>query len=415
MLNQPITRRRFVGRGLALLAATPSIPSFLALTADQLAVAAAEPGAAKNSDLPVLVVLQLAGGNDALSMIIPYGDDAYHRARPTLGRAARDVLKLDDTIGLNPNLTGLKNLLEQKHLAIVQGVGYPNPSRSHFRSMDVWQSAQPQTEHPLSGWLGRYFDQTCGGEPDPHVGLAIGQSLPLAMSGGRVTPLALENPDRYRYRGPDPQRFEALNQLPRNSDEANANQSALQFITRTAIDAQRSSRRIRDLAGGISSRNGYPATQLGQQLRTVAAMICGNLGSRVYYVTLGGFDTHVQQQGRHDALMRQLGESIEAFWKDLSSAREAERVMMMTFSEFGRRVSQNASGGTDHGAAAGLFLIGPKLPAAIFNPHPSLTDLDQGDLRWQVDFRSVYATLLEKWLKTPSAPILGGRWPMVNL
>ncbi len=239
--------------------------------------------------------------------------------------------------------------------------------------------------------------------------MSIGESLPLSMQGEKVTPLAFERPESYRYNGPDTEAYIDLNRLdqPRTSQVQTATQAELEFLTRTAMDAQVSSDRIGRMVRGHKPGINYPNNQLGNGLRTIAAMIGGGLSTRVYYASLGGFDTHAQQRGRHDNLMRQFAESISAFWQDLKHQGNHDRVLIMTFSEFGRRVAANASNGTDHGAAAPMFLFGKHVNPGILGRHPSLTDLDQGDLKYSVDFRHIYAAILDQWLETPSEPILG--------
>jgi uncharacterized protein (DUF1501 family) len=406
---------------LTLLAVAPTIPTFL----DQTVMALSDPFDSKltqqttGKDGKILVVVQLSGGNDGLSMVIPYGDDVYYQARARISHPAKDILKINDYLGLHPNLTGLKNLYDNGDLAIVQGVGYPNPNRSHFRSMDIWQSAEPERQQPSTGWIGRYFDNTCPG-CDPHVGVAIGDALPLAMQGEKVLPLSFERPDSYRYNGRDKADYVKLNQadlqgsaiLPPKTVTA---QNQLDFLHRTAMDAQLSSEEILRLTRNHSSPAAYPANEFGNGLKTIAAMIAGGLPTRVYYVALGGFDTHVGQLARHDALMKQLSDGLSAFWQDLKQQGNQDRVLAMTFSEFGRRVQENASNGTDHGAAAPMFVMGTSIKQGIVSPHPSLTDLDQGDLKYLVDFRSVYASMLQNWLNTPSKPILGDQYPLLPL
>jgi len=415
------TRRIFLQKGLTLLAVAPTIPTFL----DQTVMALNDPYDTKltqqatGKDGKILVVVQLSGGNDGMSMVIPYGDDVYYQARARISHPAKDILKINGYLGLHPNLTGLKNLYDNGDLAIVQGVGYPNPNRSHFRSMDIWQSAEPERQQPSTGWIGRYFDNTCPG-CDPKVGVAIGDALPLAMQGEKVLPLSFERPDSYRYNGRDKADYVKLNQadlqgsaiLPPKTVTA---RNQLDFLHRTAMDAQLSSEEILRLTRNHSSPAPYPANEFGNGLKTIAAMIAGGLPTRVYYVALGGFDTHVGQLGRHDALMKQLSDGLSAFWQDLKQQKNQDRVLAMTFSEFGRRVQENASNGTDHGAAAPMFVMGSSIKQGIVSPHPSLTDLDQGDLKYMVDFRSVYASMLQNWLNTPSKPILGDQYPLLPL
>jgi uncharacterized protein (DUF1501 family) len=295
--------------------------------------------------------------------------------------------------------------------------------------MDIWHSAQPEKEIVTTGWLGRYFDNTCSGS-DPHVGVSIGERLPLAMQGQRIMPLSFERTESYRYNGPDAPVHARLNkpdesgemidppQPPAKNRLLNAARgkqqpieitpaSQLDFLHRTAMDAQVSSDEILRMTTRHVPAASYPGGAFGAGLRTIAAMIGGGLPTRVYYVALSGFDTHANQKGRHDNLMTQLAAGVSAFWQDMEKQGNADRVMMMTFSEFGRRVQQNASQGTDHGAAAPMLMLGTSLKRGIVGRHPSLTDLDQGDLKYTLDFRSVYATLLQEWLDTPSKPILG--------
>jgi len=421
------TRRVFLQKGMTLLAVASTIPTFL----DQTVMALADPFDVKatqqdsGKDGKILVVVQLSGGNDGLSTVIPYGDDRYYQARTAISHQPKDILKIDNYVGLHPNLAPLKAIFDGGDLAVVQGVGYPNPNRSHFRSMDIWQSAQPEREQPSTGWLGRYFDNTCPG-CDPHVGVSMGETLPMAMQGEKVFPISFERPDSYRYNGHDKPHYLALNQIqtsaalpiplaaPQKKVVATA-QTQLDFLHRTAMDAQLSSEEILRITRNHSTSAKYPANEFGNGLKTIAAMIGGGLPTRVYYVALGGFDTHAAQLQRHDTLMKQLADGLSAFWSDLKTQKNSQRVLVMSFSEFGRRVVQNASNGTDHGAAAPMFVMGSSIRQGLVGQHPSLGDLDQGDLKYLIDFRSVYATILQNWLQTPSKPILGDQFPLLPL
>ena len=442
MFENPTTRRVFLQKGLTMLAVGATVPTFL----DQTVMALANPldmpltQQPSGKDGKILVIVQLSGGNDGLNTIVPYADDAYHRARPAIGHAASGVLKVDNYIGMHPNLAPLKELYDDGMMSIVQGVGYPNPNRSHFRSMDIWHSADPGKEVVTNGWLGRFFDNTCAG-CDPHVGVSIGEQMPLAMKGDRITPLSFDRPETYRYNGRNKEEYLALNRIDPSVAQQQAStesrivaagtkshvapaaaakpivtpSSQLDFLHRTAMDAQLSSDDILRMTARHQPPAAYPGGSFGNGLRTIAAMIAGGLPTRVYYVSLGGFDTHANEKGRHDQLMQQLAQGINAFWKDLKKQENADRVMMMTFSEFGRRVEQNASGGTDHGAAAPMFVFGQKVKSGIVGKHPSLTDLDSGDLKFGTDFRSVYATILQNWLDAPSKPILGAQFATLPL
>jgi uncharacterized protein (DUF1501 family) len=409
------TRREFLQKGLTVAAVTMTVPSFLTRTAYALNDPTDVKPIARASDEPILVVLQLAGGNDGLNTIVPFANDDYYRVRPQLAIPKDQVLRINDQVGMNPQLTALKSLYDEGHMAIVQGVGYPNPNRSHFRSMEIWETASGADQFEKYGWIGRYFDNTCKGEPDPTLGVSIGGQAPLTFRNAHSIGVAMESPDRYQW-NPGVGMMGGAEQKKKVFEELNAPRPqaphGLDFLQRTALNAQVSSARIREAINKYQSTAEYPPNSLlGQGLRMVAAMIAGGLESRVYYASLPGFDTHSAQRPTHTNLLTQLATSVRAFYQDLRTQGNAQRVLVMTFSEFGRRVSENASGGTDHGTAAPMFLFGDMIKPGIYGEHPSLTDLDQGDLKYAVDFRSVYATVLEKWLKTESPKVLNGSFP----
>lgn len=429
------TRREFLFTGLTLASAAIAVPSFI----ERSALGLTQP-AAGTSSIPgvpeerVLVVVQLSGGNDGLNTVVPYLDDAYYRSRPAIGIKADQVLKLGKSdVGLHPSLTGFRDLHDEGLLTVVQGVGYPNPNRSHFKSMDIWHTAD--TSATGDGWLGRYFDAECCGygkgesgrpdgsraaEPIGQPGIAVMREAPLAMRGRKAQPIAFESAESFRWSGSLEKKDLAkyYDQLTRGEADAKQAVSAVgdansNFLTRTALDAQVSSDTIRK-AVAASPRVSYPGgNRLGEQLQMVASMVNANLKTRVYYVSLGGFDTHDNQggaQGRHAQLMTQLSGAVKAFYADLKKQGNDGRVMTMVFSEFGRRVAQNGSNGTDHGTAAPMFLIGPMVQPGVATRHPSLTDLDQGDLKFNTDFRSVYAGILGGWLKGDAKAILEGSY-----
>jgi uncharacterized protein (DUF1501 family) len=299
----------------------------------------------------------------------------------------------------------------------VQGVGYPNPNRSHFTSMDIWHTAN--TEAHGNGWIGRYFDCTCNGTPVPEGAVAIGRESPLAMQGAIQKPVSFESAELFRWLGEDLAKDGSLkkpyDEINRGGSLDNVDpDSQLGFLTRTALDAQVSSERIR---AAVAKRPlvPYPGGNLSRQLQTVGAMIRDGMKTRVYYVSLGGFDTHANQTPTHANLMRQLGDSLNAFYKDMKAQGNSGRVLTMVFSEFGRRVTQNASGGTDHGCAAPMYFIGEKVKPGLLGTHPSLTDLDDGDLRFNVDFRSVYTAVLEDWMGAPADKILGKQFKKAKI
>lgn len=403
------TRREFL-QGLGLIGVGATLPNFLVRTA--LA------GPTAKSGESILVVLQLSGGHDGLSAVVPYRDDDYGRNRTVTRIPANEVVKISDEIGLHPNLKGFKELLDQQSFAVVQGVGYPNPNRSHFKSMDIWHLGD-NSGRPISyGWLGRYCDRVHQEPRDPVLAVAIGgDRAPLAMQGKEYTGLSVRQPEAYRLlveRSNEKlgQRYRKLNEMTVQDPKQN---TYLQFVARTAVAASASSDEILKKSQRQSSAS-FPRTPLGTSLQTVANLIAGGLKTRIYYVFQGGYDTHAGQKQRHDRLMTELNDAVVAFQKDLAQQGNAKRVLTIGFSEFGRRVRENGSQGTDHGAAGPMFLVGPGVKPGLHGKHPSLAaaDLQNGDLKHVHDFRSVYATVLEKWLGTSSQPILGERFPLLD-
>lgn len=424
------TRRSFLRTTMFGAATSWTVPVFVQNTFSSLHAAAADAAtqAVTGKDSPILVLVQLAGGNDGLNTVIPFADDSYHRARRTLAIKEKAALKLDDHTALHPSLPFFEKSFKDGALSILHGVGYPNPNRSHFRSTEIWTRATDANKVGTTGWIGRYFDNACPGE-DPTVGVALVDRQPDAFVATKRPGIALKAPDLYRWmqgRADGDEAEDVFRQM--NSPDAEMGAAggsidmvaggnggpalgtasdALSFLERTGLDAQMSSDKVRELLRKSKVRAGYPGQPLGQSLQLVARMIEGGLPTRVYYVSHGGFDTHAGQENAHAQRLQQLNDSLEAFVKDLEAQGARDRVLIMTFSEFGRRVQENANGGTDHGAAAPLFVLGPKVKAGIIGAQPSLTDLDNGDLKFHTDFRSVYATVLENWLKTPSKPVLG--------
>ena len=423
------SRRALLSRGMVLASGAVTIPYFLQKSAVVLAQAT-DPALSSQAGVPedrILVVVQLAGGNDGLNTVIPFEDDAYYRARPSIGVPREQVVRLSakQDVGVHPALAGVKSLYDDGLATIVQGVGYPNPNRSHFTSMDIWHTAD--TDAQGDGWLGRYFDNQCAGAPggaggcSGHDGIAIGREAPLAMQGRAFNPIAFETPDLFRWTGLDlhPAMAQPYDEILKGElDPAiEAENPNAVFLTRTAMDAQIASDKIRR-AVEQQPLAPYPNSGLARQLAMVASMIRAGLRTRVYYVSLGGFDTHAGQgaaQGQHANLLRQMGDAVAAFYADLKAAGNDGRVLTMSFSEFGRRVAQNGSGGTDHGAAAPMFLFGPMVRAGVAGRHPSLDNLDEGDLRFHTDFRQVYATVLGEWLRGDATEVLGKRYKPVDI
>jgi uncharacterized protein (DUF1501 family) len=438
------TRREFLRTTVLGSALSWTVPAFLANTLSALQSEAADSATqiVTGKDSTILVVLQMAGGNDGINTVVPYANDFYHKARPKIGLSADKIIKLNDDTGLHGAMGGFKDLYDAGNLAIVQGVGYPNPNRSHFRSTEIWQTASDSDRIEKYGWLGRYFDNDCGGA-DPTVGVTIGNQLPEAFFAKSPKGIVLNNPQNYRFESnahPKPgqtdmteESYKKLNELemssplpdggPSMTPDENSGGSisslaagmpmqggrAIDFIERTALDAQMSSDQVRAIAAKVQNQAVYPGSQLGNSLKLVAKLIGGGLPTRIYYVSQGGYDTHTNQLNSQQRLLGDLAESTKSFVADMKAQGNMGRVLVMTFSEFGRRVNENANGGTDHGAAAPMFIVGDKVKAGLLGKYPSLApqDLFEGDIKYNVDFRNVYASVLETWLKTKSAPILG--------
>jgi uncharacterized protein (DUF1501 family) len=407
------TRRDFLrllgSAGIVSIGALP--PRFLVHAAETRAGAAAR-------DKRVLVLIQLAGGNDGLNTVVPLGDPAYEKARPGIGIPKGQALRLNNQFGLHPNLTGLRELYDEGKLAIVDGVGYPNPDRSHFRSMDIWQSAQPQNENPRDGWLGRALEWQFDRQPALAEALTLGtDKLPLAFVSTRVNVPTLRRLEDFQL--VDGQSSTANRDLTRSAMKQLSAKPAsaggeLDFLRRATTTALTSAERLKSLASTYRTTVDYPSTGLASRLKLIAQMLTADLPARMFLVSLDGFDTHSQQQPGHAALMAELSGAIRAFEQDLVEHKLSDRVVLATYSEFGRRVAENGSLGTDHGAASMLFALTPTGKSGFHGQHPSLTDLTDGDLKFTTDFRSVYATLLDKWLEIPSAGVLGAEFPKLS-
>ncbi|MDB5040245.1 MAG: hypothetical protein JWN27_971 [Candidatus Eremiobacteraeota bacterium] len=360
----------------------------------------------------VLVVIQMGGGNDGLNTVVPYADDNYRRYRPGIAIAPAQVLKLDEGIGFNPALKGLDELYKQGKVAVVQGVGYPNPNRSHFEATQIWETASPDRPQQY-GWLGRYLDRRYPvGSKTPSLfeAVSLGDALPAALVASHVEVPAIGALGAFGYNaGRDLAVKQSAGVL---YDGAKAGQSPyLAMIAQTARDAYHGGDVLRAQTAAFANAATYPANGFAQQLALAAKLIGSSAGSKIVFVSIGSFDTHAGQRAQQDRLLGYLGDGLLAFYADLAAHGLDRKVMTLTFSEFGRRVAQNASNGTDHGTAMPLFVIGGGVKGGIYGDHPSLTDLDHGDLKFSTDFRSVYATVIERWLGRDPGPVLGGAYP----
>jgi uncharacterized protein (DUF1501 family) len=395
----------------SLVALGSTVPGFIGRTA-AAAPDASQPGARDT----ILVVIQMTGGNDGLNTVIPFRDDAYGRARPTLKQNANQVLRINDNIGLHPSMTGLSGLLQDHALCVVQGVGYPNPTQSHFRSMDIWQAAS--TVRDLQeGWIGRAL-RSVPGAASFHLANA-NESAPLALTGAPVRVPSITSLDDFQLR------VEASGNADRRQQRTIIETSAtpptggqpnlLDFVRRTAVNTYASSRRLQEIGRNYQPRVPYPGTTLGNHLRLAAQLIDGGLGARLFYVSIDGFDTHANQAFGHTNLLREVSDAMSAFFRDMAARGQRDRILMMTFSEFGRRVQENGSRGTDHGEAAPMFLVGGRVKSGLVGAHPSLTNLSAGNLRFHTDFRQVYAAVLDRWLGVPSRQVLGQEFALADI
>ncbi len=438
-----LQRRDFLKRGAGLVAASLVVPAFLAETARWLdsnpASVTSAPGglATMGSQLMsgqlvggqpvaggpvadtsrrIMVVLLLAGGNDGINTLVPYADPLYYQARPSLAVPREQVLKLNDAVGLSPALRNMKARYDAGEVAVVQGVGYPNPNRSHFRAMDIWQTGVPERIEQ-TGWLGRYL-QACACGTDKHLeGVAMGTSVQKSFWTELTLVPAISNLAAFQYgsarTNPDARAYEvdalrrALNDVRGRPEE-----EFLRQATKIALDDADT---LSQVASSYQTPITYPQGQLGESMKTIAQVIAGDVGTRVFFATLGGFDTHANQIGQQQRLLTELDGSIEAFLQDIERLKRQDDVMVMTFSEFGRRVNENASNGTDHGTAEPLFMVGGGVKGGLYGAYPSLSDLDRGDLKFTTDFRSVYSSVLQGWMGVPSEQILGGSYPTLPL
>ena len=384
-------RRDFL-KNSALASSLFMVPSF---------VKAFENVATKSLGFKKLVIIQLAGGNDGLNTIIPYTNDIYYKERPKLAISKNAVLKATDTLGFHKNLAPLKNLYDKGYLSIINNVGYPNPNRSHFRSTDIWHTASDADQYLDTGWLGRFIDEN---GQFPYTGIEVDDSLSLIMKGEKMNGIATQNA-KILYGNTNTPFFKKVLEV---QNDTHLNEHNLGYLYKTMIEANSSAKHIYNQSKTFATKLTYPNNPFAQQLKTTAEFINSEVNSKVYYVSMGGFDTHFSQESRQEKLLDIYSQSIETFVKDLEQNDTFKDTLIVTFSEFGRRVKQNGSQGTDHGTANNLFIIGKNLKKqGFYNEQPNLSDLDDnGDLKYSVDFRDVYATVLDKWLQVNDEKIL---------
>jgi uncharacterized protein (DUF1501 family) len=394
-----LSRRAFL-KSSTLLALAPTIPSFLAGTAR---------AAKSQTDSRVLVVIELNGGNDGINTVVPFGDEGYAKNRQTLRLPKDRLLKVTDQVGLNPALGDFGKLLDSSRLSVIQGVGYPNPNRSHPESMAIWQTARfTKEEQKCHGWLGRALDQVDRPASTSPAALHVGtESLPAALQGRRTVVSALAQLEDYEANIQGPLRRAIAG--PEAKDDLTA------YIRRTLLDGYLTADSLKEVASGQRTAIAYPETGLAQRLELIARVLKAGMGTRIFYTIQSGYDTHYSQLPRHANLLGELAGAQKAFLDDLAATGLGDRVAVLTFSEFGRRVQENASAGTDHGTAGPVFLAGPKVRSGLAGTTPPLLDLEDGDLKMGIDFRRVYATVLEDWLGLTASDALGGDFAKLPL
>ena len=410
-----LTRRAMIRDGLLAVSAGMIMPTVFARAVRAASNAASEGSTwAQIAQGRTLIVVQMAGGNDGLNTVVPYTDSAYYQARPTLAIPQAQVLPLNSRLGMHPAMKALQPLWQQGRMAVVEGVGYPNPNLSHFASMDIWQTLDLNGQG-AQGWLGKYVAGMVDKDGHPFQSLAVGTTLPIALKSLNADVPVVADPKNYRLL-PDPgetkqtslaeARVQALLKLY-NTYPASAPYAAL--LDATAQSAVQGSKTLNEVVSQYKPATQYPNTSFAKGLQVLAEVIVQGLGLRVGYVTLGGFDTHSEQAGTQTRLLTDLAEGLAAFYADLNAHSAADNVVVMTWSEFGRRVEENASQGTDHGTAAPLFVVGNSVQGGIYGEPPDLSTLDNaGNLVYTTDFRSVYATVLDRWLGAPADAVLGG-------
>jgi uncharacterized protein (DUF1501 family) len=407
------TRRDFLKTSAAtgtLVSWGLTVPTFLSRTAAATLVPD-RPGAKDT----ILVVIQLTGGNDGMNTVIPYKDENYAKLRPTLRIPTPQIKKIDDEVGLHPGLTGLTELLQDQAFCVVQGVGYPNPDQSHFRSMDIWQAAST-ADTLTEGWIGKALRGMPAAASFHLAGNNERSWLSLAGAPARVPSITSLEDFQLRTAAANSADKKAQRTIIEETAKPQPGQpNLLDFVKRTAVNTYDSSRRLQEIGKNYQPKSPYPGTPLANKLKLAAQLIDANIGARIFYVSIDGFDTHANQLAAHANLLQQVSGAMTAFYKDLAARGHKDRILLMTFSEFGRRPYENGSKGTDHGAAAPMLLAGGKVKAGAIGKHPNLTDHRMGNLKYHTDFRQVYAAILDQWLGVSSKEVLGGTFQPVEI
>ncbi|NNC85104.1 MAG: DUF1501 domain-containing protein [Bacteroidia bacterium] len=397
-------RRKFI-MSSSVLSASLMLPKFISCSPNNLT--------AQNTNGKRLIVIQLAGGNDGLNTFIPYQNDIYYKSRPFIGITKNEAFKLTDDMGLHPKMEGLKKLYDEGLVSVINSVGYPNPNRSHFRSMDIWQSASGSDEYLDTGWIGRYLDSDCPSNCKNSLdAIEIDDSLSLAMKGDQVKGMSFKDA-KLLYENTNHTYIKALSS---HASEQRVGADNSLFLHKVLTETVQNADYIFNKSKTYKSTVNYPQSMLSKQLKTIGQLIGSGSSTSVYYASHGGFDTHVGQNGKHGRLLNIYSDAVSALVQDLKNTDNLKDTIILTFSEFGRRVTQNASRGTDHGTANNVTIIGGSLKnAGFYNDTPDLRNLDNNDLKYQVDFRSVYSTVLSNWLGADSNKILGSKFKALDI
>ncbi len=406
----PISRRDFLLKSAGFVSVSAMAPRFRVEGAE-----APEESLGAEAAGRTLVVLELMGGNDGLNTVVPYADSKYPQLRSRIGIPVGSVLQLDSKLGLNPVMSSMMSLWNANRLALIENVGYPNSSLSHFSSRDIWHTADP-TLAQRRGWLGRWADEYLAGDPNPLKCTAISQTLPKTLLADNVQVPSFVSLATYAYQTDGKYTGDRTNQMNAFLGESSAEYETpvtVDTLGQIGEDAVNSSALLQTVGSGYVAAGAYPAGSLAQGLLLCAQIINANVGARILYVTYGGFDNHAGEDNDHDPLVKNVSDSIKAFFDDLDGHGKSHDVLLMTWSEFGRRAQDNASNGTDHGTSAPHFVVGDAVKKGIYGSSPDLTNLDaNGNLHIENDFRSYYGTVLADWLKVPDVPnILGPGWP----
>lgn len=406
-MNNPFSRRELLRKG-GMIAVGMAAPGWLT----NIARADVLKRSQGKNIIPdgILVVCQLSGGNDGLNTVVPYADPKYYQLRPNLGIAQDQVLRINEHLGFHPAMAGMASLYKEGKVAVVQNVGYPRPNRSHFKSMDIWHVASPEVAL-ANGWIGRHLDILGEDNPlNPVVALGLSNDKPRALMADKMSVPCFASLSDIQSMVGDPDAERMLRQIAAGS--GSDAEKVVAAANKSALDAMVA---LRDQLSKFSPKEAYGDHKFGQGFKQIAQLLATSPQTRVVYFSVGGFDTHAKQTEQHAALLKGFSEGMLAFQREMEAVGKADKIVTMVFSEFGRRSYENASGGTDHGAAAPMFVVGKAVKGGVYGPKPDLENLADGDLKYGVDFRQMYATALDQWMGGDSGKVLAGKFEHVNV